>query len=414
MANSSNDSLHGFLAAVQRWVDHVVPRTKSFWQRVTDGLELQELWESFRSEARASYSLYAREVDWETFRQQKKSHQIWHVARAFFWAMILKLSPARRVFLLLALVLTVFGLLDVKVELGDHSSFVWNGQPFFILAALALLLLLALELADRVTMKRDLEIAREIQRRLVPAAPPQIAGFDIAFATRPANTVAGDYYDAFLRVTDAASTIPPRLFVVVADVAGKSIPAAMVMATLQASLRTLALEPTPLLHLVTGLNHYACEHGGGGQRFITAFLAEIDTATRAVTYVNAGHNLPILRRASGSIERLGEGGLPFGIKNDAVYASGSATLGAGDLLVIFTDGVVEAENEAREEFGDQRLLELYKAPPQGSSANQLTHLMTSLDGFVSPGSMTISPASSCRLYESAGEGCVRIAFGGRS
>jgi sigma-B regulation protein RsbU (phosphoserine phosphatase) len=156
----------------------------------------------------------------------------------------------------------------------------------------------------------------------------------------------------------------------------------MVMATLQASLRTLALEPTSLLHLVNGLNRYACEHGVGGQRFITAFVAEIDTSTRAVTYVNAGHNLPLLRRAAGGFERLDTGGLPFGIKPDARYESGSFILASGDLLLIFTDGVVEAVNDTGEEYGDPRLVELIGAPPKGSAADQLKYLMGSVDGFV--------------------------------
>ena len=245
-----------------------------------------------------------------------------------------------------------------------------------------MILLLALELSDRVTMKRDLEIAREIQRHLVPAESPRVPGFGIAFATRPANTVAGDYYDAFLRVTHSTTPDAPRLMIAVADVAGKGVPAALVMATFQASLRTLALEPTSLSSLVAGLNHYACAHGVGGQRFITAFLAEIDTGARSLTYINAGHNLPILRRASGDVERLHAGGLPFGIMMDAVYQSGNVTLSPGDLLIIFTDGVVEAINESGEEFDDRRLLELFKAPPIGSAPDRLKYLMSSVDGFV--------------------------------
>lgn len=170
----------------------------------------------------------------------------------------------------------------------------------------------------------------------------------------------------------------------VADVAGKGVPAALVMATFQASLRTLALEPTSLPNLVAGLNRYACHHGVGGQRFITAFIAEIDTATRALTYINAGHNLPILRRASGQIERLRAGGLPFGIMPDAHYDFGSVMLNHGDLLVIFTDGVVEAANALEEEFDDQRVLDLFKAPPRGTASDMLLYLMRSVDQFVGP------------------------------
>jgi len=382
MPTAPNDPLNQFVRSLERGVNQVMPRLKSFWERVTEGIELQQLWAQFVAEARVSYALYSRDVDWKSIEGERRSRRTWNIIRAFFWAMMLKLSPARRVFLLLALVLCVLALLDVRIEFGETTRVEWNGQLFFILAAAALLFLLALELADRVTMKRDLEIAREIQRRLVPAGPPKVPGFDIAFATRPANTVAGDYYDAFLRGADGGAPDSSRLLLVVADVAGKGVPAALVMATFQASLRTLALEPASLTDLAAGLNTYACKHGVGGQRFITAFLAEIDLSTRALTFTNAGHNPPILRRAAGTFERLEAGGLPLGIKPDFRYESGNATVAPGDILVIYTDGVVEAENGAGEEYGDQRLLELMKAPPGGTAADQMKHLMSSLDAFV--------------------------------
>jgi sigma-B regulation protein RsbU (phosphoserine phosphatase) len=173
-------------------------RVDSFWQRVTEGLEIQTLWSQFVSEARASYDLYSREVDWEALARETRGRRILKTAGALFWAMILKLSPARRVFLLIALVL---GVLSVQVQVsGPHGAPPQAGANGLQFVSIGMLVfLLALELADRVTMKRDLEIAREIQRWLVPEVPPQVPGVDIAFASRPANTVGGDYYDAFLR-----------------------------------------------------------------------------------------------------------------------------------------------------------------------------------------------------------------------
>ncbi len=377
----AND-MNRFFTDLRNWINQAVQWTRSFWQRVSEGIEVQDLWEQFISEARASYSLYSREVDWDSLRREKDTTRAWKVGRAFFWAMLMKLSPARRVFLLLALLFCFLAFINFRFNIGKEIKLEWGGQFFFLLAAASLILLLALELSDRVTMKRDLEIARQIQRHLVPSEPPKIAGFDIAFATRPANTVAGDYFDAFLRDPNPATPDSHPMIVAVADVAGKGVPAALVMATFQASLRTLTIEPTPLPNLITGLNRYACEHGVGGQRFITAFLAEIDTKTRALTFINAGHNLPVLRRATGEIERLEAGGLPFGIKVDATYQSGSMKLNPGDLLVIFTDGVVEAVNETGEEFDDRRVLELFKDPPPGSASEHLRYLMRAVDGFV--------------------------------
>jgi phosphoserine phosphatase RsbU/P len=332
MPHSPTSGFDRFLAQVELRISRVVPRVSAFWQRVTEGIELQQLWGQFMSEARLSYSLYSREVDWKALENEKESTRAIRIGRAFFWAMVMKLSPARRVFLLIAFALIILALFNIRINFGKDFNIEWSGQLFFIFAAAALVLLLALELADRVTMKRDLEIAREIQRHLVPAEPPRVPGFDIAFATRPANTVAGDYYDAFLRVTHSATPDARRLMIAVADVAGKGVPAALVMATFQASLRTLALEPTSLSSLVTGLNHYACAHGVGGQRFITGFLAEIDTGTRSLAYINAGHNQPILRRASGEIERLNVGGLPFGIMVDAVTSPAASHLVPGIFL----------------------------------------------------------------------------------
>jgi phosphoserine phosphatase RsbU/P len=366
-------------------VNRAVSSSKSFWQRVSEGIEVQQLLSQFKTEARASYELYSKEVDWASLESESRWKWRSRVARALFWAMIMKLSPARRVFLLIALVLAVVGLIpNIRFVFGN-VNFQLGGEPLPLLLAFgALVVLLALELADRVTMKRDLEIARDIQRWLVPEMPPQVPGVDVAFATRAANTVAGDYYDAFLRDSDASGSTSPRLLLAVADVAGKSVPAALLMATFQASLHTLASAPTSLLDLVAGLNRYACAHSLGGQRFTTAFLAELQPATGALTYVSAGHNPPALRRVSRNLERLEAGGLPLGIRPDARYESGSTTLHPGDLLVIFTDGLVEAENERGEEYSESRLLELLRRMAEGSAAEDLKILVASVESFVGP------------------------------
>jgi sigma-B regulation protein RsbU (phosphoserine phosphatase) len=348
---------------------HAAGGALPFWERVTNGVAMAELWEEFTAGARATYRFYARDVEFSSFEQKPGLKRSLQIGRALFWAMLMKLSPSRRVFLLGALALMVVAV-------------VASNNTVVMIPVAALLFLLALELSDRVTMKRDLEIARDIQRWLVPAAPPQIAGLDIAFATRPANTVSGDYYDAFLR--PAAGGGAPHLLLVVADVAGKSVPAALLMATVQASLRTLAEQPAPLAELVRGLNRYTAEHSLGGARFTTAFLAELDPTTLEMIYINAGHNPPVLRRASGGIERLEAGGLPLGIRLDATYEQGRAALGRGDLLVVPTDGVADAENEQEEEYGEARLLDLFRQPPGATADGELKRIMSSVDAFVGP------------------------------
>lgn len=354
-------------------------RLHNFWRRVTEGLEVSQLWSQFESEARSSYRLYSRDVEAKTPDGLTRRGRRLHVVKEFFWAVFEKLSPARRVLLLLALVLLVI----------PHGGFEYAGEggkiyavefDLHFWAALLLLLLLMLEIADRVVMKRDLQIAREIQTWLLPGAPPKIPGVVIAYATRPANTVAGDYYDVFPR--PGRTNADNRVILAVADVAGKSIPAAMLMATFQASLKTLSTAQVSLPELTSNMNRYACTNSQGGLRFTTAFLAEYDPVSRTLDYINAGHNNPILRRAGGQIERLDVGGLPFGIQPEVKYDSATVILATGDWLIVFTDGLVEAENASQQEYGEARLLSAIEAGRSVEPAEMLKRLMAEVDLFV--------------------------------
>jgi len=353
-------------AASVRPREHFSTHVRNFWQRVSEGRQIEDLWTQFAADARASYGFYGSDVDWDEIKKLPSWRRPLHIAKQFFWALLLKLTPARRVLLLAALVMLV---LNIKAD-----------TKFEFLAAVAFLLLLSLELADKVTMKRDLEIAREIQTWLVPSFPPEVPGAEIAFASRPQNSVAGDYYDAFFATAGAADG--GKLTLVIADVAGKSIPAALLMATLQASLRTIAGEGASLADLVMRLNRYACAHSLDGRRFTTAVLAEYEPAARRLRYVNAGHNAPILRRANGDMEKLDVGGVPLGIQSAAAYETSAKDLNPGDALIFFTDGVVEAFDEDGAEFGDERWLAVIRALPEITAQESLQFLMTRVDAFV--------------------------------
>ena len=141
----------------------------SFWYRVSEGRQIDDLWGQFAADARASYGFYGKDVDWEEINAMPQWRRPFHILKQFFWALILKLSPARRVLLLVALVLLSISELPTHAR-SDTSSPINLGLG----AAVLLLLLLSLELADKVTMKRDLEIAREIQSWLVPSHPPEM------------------------------------------------------------------------------------------------------------------------------------------------------------------------------------------------------------------------------------------------
>ena len=349
-------------------------RVRNFWQRVSEGRQIEDLWSQFAADARASYGFYGSDVDWDEIKKLPHWRRPLHVAKEFFWALLLKLTPARRVLLLSALVMLILS--SIKVQIGSFSLDI----KFEFFAAAMFLLLLSLELADKVTMKRDLEIAREIQTWLVPSFPPEVPGAEIAFASRPQNSVAGDYYDAFYPTASGAEG--GKLLLVIADVAGKSIPAALLMATLQASLRTIAGEGASLADLVVRLNRYACAHSLDGRRFTTAVLAEYEPATRRLSYVNAGHNAPILRRKNGDMEKLDIGGVPLGIDSSAAYENSAKDLQPGDALIFFTDGVVEAFDENGGEFGNERWLGAIRALPEVAAQASLQFLMTRVDAFV--------------------------------
>jgi sigma-B regulation protein RsbU (phosphoserine phosphatase) len=344
-------------------------RRHTFWRRITDGFAISQLWKQFRADARLSYRLFAQGIDMDRRPGTGRVRHLFRVVRQFFWAVVEKLSPARRLLLVSALILLV---LNKALFIGPLPAGAWG--------VLLLLIVLLLEVSDRVLMKRDLQIAKEIQSWLLPAAPPSVPGLEIAFQTRAANTVAGDYYDVFER---SGTEMPGgRFLIAIADVVGKSVPAAMLMATFQASLKTRAATASRPAELAGQLNNYACSSSQDGRRFTTAFLAEYDPASRRLTYVNAGHNPPLLLRSAAAIERLTAGGIPLGIRQDAGYESNVVTLGSGDWLAIFTDGVTEAQNRASQEYGEARLIAVLNAGAGAAPQALLQRIMVDLDWFV--------------------------------
>jgi hypothetical protein len=344
------------------------------WRSVTTGLTLDELWTQFKREAKTGYGLVLSEARTQgrPIPEQASRRKIFV---AVVRAMLDRLTPARR-FLLIASVVMV--LLQFQVYSESHEgNFRFQIPPITIYLGIAgILVVLGLELADRVSLKRDLEIARDLQRLLVPESSPPLEGLDVAFFTRPANTVGGDYYDVFTRAGGR------KALLVVADVAGKGIPAGLLMATLQASIHTLAdNEDLTVDQLAARLNRYTCARSASGTRFVTGFIAEYDIATSTLSYVNAGHNAPILRARDGAVQRLEAGGLPFGVIPAAVYESAQTILNPGDVLTIFTDGVVEAVNEFDVEFGEERLFHLIEHAGTLSARDRIARITAAVDAF---------------------------------
>jgi len=198
--------------------------------------------------------------------------------------------------------------------------------------------------------QREIEEARRIQRTLLPAVLPQVDGFELAASWQPASGVGGDCYDA-IRFS------PHRLALSIADVVGKGIPAALLMSNLQAAVRAFATEAAPPAELCDQVNAVLCGHIAEG-RFISFFYCVADSELGALTYANAGHFPPAVVRADGSCVRLTNGGPVLGVLPAGRYESGNVPFGPGDRLVLYTDGITEARNDADEEFGEERLLSL--------------------------------------------------------
>jgi sigma-B regulation protein RsbU (phosphoserine phosphatase) len=195
---------------------------------------------------------------------------------------------------------------------------------------------------------REWKEAAAIHRSLLPSELPDLPGCRLAWRWEPASGFGGDYYDAFL-------LRPDRLAVCIADVCGKGLPAALLVSSLQATVRAFVNDETPPDAAVVRINRALCRQGAHG-RFVTLFVAVLDMGAGTLRFCNAGHNAPILVRADG-VSRLAAGGAVVGVFNEAVYESGSAAVAPGDRLLLFTDGLVEAGMSALREYGDGHLVD---------------------------------------------------------
>jgi sigma-B regulation protein RsbU (phosphoserine phosphatase) len=293
--------------------------------------------------------------------------------RQVFVAFTLKLPAARRAVYFVALIIALLGV--VQLFRGFAAVEVPVGIPFFQVAVLLPLwadgtfslvlslilvnLLMLLEVAERLSLKGELEVAREIQLALLPRGTYTAGDIDISGFTKPANTVGGDFYDVLPQADG-------RIVLTLGDVAGKGSPAALLMALLLAALRTLVEERLEPAALVARLNIQICRHSPAS-RFITLVYAIYEPATGRLTYVNAGQNPPLIRRRDGRFERMHGTGIALGLFEHAEYTAAETRLEPGDLLVFYSDGITEAEDpsgQPLEESGLELVLERHadKAP----------------------------------------------------
>jgi serine phosphatase RsbU (regulator of sigma subunit) len=279
-------------------------------------------------------------------------------AKVVFLGLSYKLTPARRVLFGVSILAALLGLIRFNAVIDTKRVFVNFSPLWFIVSVGGLVFLLALELVDRVLVRDELEVARQLQRDLLPSKTPEIPGYRIAHSYRTANEIGGDYYD-FPPLPDG------RFGLVIGDASGHGMAAGLLMAIANAALK-LAIEVDPSPERVTALlNRVLCQTGDR-RAFMSLFYGLLTPSSGHLEYVCAGHPFPLLRRASGEVEELGRGGLPLGIRETVELARAEVTLGAGDLLLLYSDGLPESINAAGEAFGFERLRELLRveAEPQ--------------------------------------------------
>jgi phosphoserine phosphatase RsbU/P len=366
-------------------------RARAFFHTYTQDLNAEDLGKLFTRETPEAYRFFARGVNSADLEGLSWHRRALTYLQAFFLAFTMRLSPARRAMYGVALLTSVFGLFELFegfgilsfrlpialffVRFGVPAPIFADGTLWLLTGFLLLNLLVLLEVADRLSLKRDLEVAREIQKAMLPEGTWSGPGVEAFGLTQPANTVGGDFYDILPRPDGT-------VLLALGDVAGKASPAALLMALLLAILRTLVDEDMPLPALARRLNLQVGRHAPAS-RFITLFLASFNPATGELTFVNAGQNPPLLRKPDGSIIRLSTGGVALGMFEGSTYEQGHIHLGPGDALVMYTDGITEAESPDGtpfDEAGLERTLALHVGAYGTSAAAELgTAIFTAVE-----------------------------------
>jgi serine phosphatase RsbU (regulator of sigma subunit) len=222
-------------------------------------------------------------------------------------------------------------------------------------------------------LERELQLAMEIQQRFQPAAPPVVAGYEFQGISFPCYEIGGDYYD-FIPRADG------RMVIALGDVSGKGTAAALLMSSLHAAIHAQTGSHETLVETISAVNKYLAENIPPN-RFVTLFYAELDPGSGALSFLNAGHNPPLIVHAAGTVEQLAAGGLPLGIRPNAEYREGRTQLQLGDVLVIYSDGVTEAASPSGEEFGPTRLYEVVQRNVDASAAGIRDRIESALTKF---------------------------------
>lgn len=348
------------------WTD----RFGSFVREYTAGVSSRNFQRLFDRDAAQAWTVLTRE---HAGTEEEQASWLYRI-KVGFLGLSYRLAPERRVVFVAALALVVLGLVNANVNQIEVGRLIITFSPPWFLISLGLLIfLLALELVDKVRVRDELEIARELQIALLPSTAPLVPGYRFVHSYRTAHEVGGDFYD-FTLLPDG------RLALMVGDASGHGMAAGLVMAIANATLETaLDLDPSPR-RVLPLLNRTLCRTGSR-RNYMSLFYGLLQPETGHLEYVCAGHPFPLLLRSHGEIEELGSGSLPLGLRDPVEPAVGEVVIEPGDFLVLYTDGLVEALNPAQTEaFGYERLRQL--AGSGGSVESVYDRILFAFDSHV--------------------------------
>ena len=271
----------------------------------------------------------------------------------------------------------VFGIIYADSPLSDNRFTEDHLKVLTTLASVAAIRVenarLTEEQMERERLEREQQVASEIQQRFLPAAAPQVDGYELQGISFPCYEIGGDYYDFIERENG-------KLVVALGDVSGKGTAAALLMSSLHAAVHAQAETHESIVKTISAVNKYLVE-SIPPNRFVTLFYAELDPKKGSLEFLNAGHNPPLIVHAGGTMEQLASGGLPLGIMADAEFREGRTDLRPGDVLVIYSDGVSEAVNPSGEEFGPTRLYEVVSRNLDASAGGIRDRIESALTKF---------------------------------
>lgn len=332
----------------------LVDRVGGFVRDYTEGMNSRDLQRLFQRDAANVYAVLTREHARDP--EPKRGFKRWlHRTRLAFLGLSYKLTPARRLLFAAAILFLILGFTqDVEIAYdGETTRVILDFSPLWFMASvLSLIYLLALELVDRVRVRDELEVARELQAALLPYEMPIVPNWSVAHSYRTANEVGGDYYD-LMPLPDG------RVALIVGDASGHGMGAGLVMAIANATLKTaLDIDPSP--ERVVSLLNRTIWRIGTKRTFMSIFYAVLTPETGEMEYACAGHPFPLVRRADGRIEELGCGGLPLGMREMLPVNAATVQLHPGDLLVFYTDGLAEAVDAHGHAFSYERIAALLR------------------------------------------------------